>query len=303
MRVLLATDRSESSDAAVEFLQHLRFTKPMQLNVLSSVPVTASVGFSGLPPVVQAVMQEEEASLREHLAAVSRQFQSLSESTIDTLVVGPPGYEIRSEAEQWNADLIVMGAVGKSTMERVVLGSVSDFVATHTASSVLVVRPPKPEAESDPPRKIMVALDGSQDDLQLIEFLKSISWPIDAELHLVHVIEDLTLYRQDLLEHMDQHWQQERVNSEEHAQQIKKVAEKTISNTQTAVLVDAHLGEALIKYADRHQCDLIVAGDHHRNFINRILLGSVSRYILRYAHCSVVIARQKPTDGESTETT
>ncbi|WP_417738058.1 universal stress protein [Rosistilla oblonga] len=302
MRVLLASDRSESSDAAADYLHQLQFSEPIELNVLSSVPVTASVGFSGLPAVVQSVMQEEEVALRKHLDAVCSRFENRTASTVSNLVVGPPGYEIRSEADKWNADLIVMGAVGKSMMERVVLGSVSDFVATHTASSVLVVRPPKPEAAEQPPRRIMVALDGSKDDTQLIDLLRAIQWPADAELHLVHVIEDLTLYRQDLIEHMDQHWQQERDTSQQHADEILKLAEGTIGNIQTAILVDGHTGEALVKYADRHQCDLIIAGDHHRNILNRILLGSVSRYVLRYAHCSVAIARRKEADEAAATT-
>ncbi|QDS89445.1 Universal stress protein [Rosistilla ulvae] len=295
MRVLLATDRSESSDSATDYLEHLQFVEPMALNAISCVPVTASVGFSGLPPVVQSVMQEEESLLREHLGSVCRRFENRAESTEQNLVVGPPGYEIRSEADKWNADLIVMGALGKSMMERVVLGSVSDFVATHTSSSVLVVRPPKPELAEEPPRRIMIALDGSEDDKQLVEFLQSIRWPTNAELHLVHVIEDLTLYRQDLIEHMDQHWKQERETSEQHAHEIQKTTEGAVASSKTAVIVNAHVGEALVQYADRHQCDLIIVGDHHRNFLNRMLLGSVSRFVLRYAHCSVAIARQKPT--------
>ncbi|QDV69873.1 Universal stress protein [Rosistilla carotiformis] len=300
MRVLLATDRSISSDAAADFLQQLEFSEPVDLNVLSSVPVTASVGFSGLPPVVQSVMQEEEAALREHLAAVGTKFEARTATSVQNLVVGPPGYEIRTEADQWNADLIVMGAVGKSMMERVVLGSVSDFVATHTASSVLVVRPPKSENKEEPPRHIMVALDGSKDDVQLIDFLKRLKWPANAVLHLVHVIEDMTLYRQDLLEHMDQHWQQERETSEQHAHEIQQLAQVAIPSVETSVVVAAHVGEALIKYADRHHCELVITGDHHRNIINRILLGSVSRYVLRYAHCSVVIAREPRGENPAT---
>ena len=291
MRILLATDRSPSSEAAITFLEHLNFAEPMEFAAISCVPIAASVGFSGLPPVVQSVMHEEEAAFQEHLDAVCQRFAGRATSASNSLVVGPPAYEITLEAEKQNVDLIVLGAVGKSMMERVGLGSVSDFVATHAPASVLIVRPPKPEIPAMSPPKIMVALDGTEDDQKLLQFLRQFHWPSDSELHLVHVMEDFTLYRQDLIEHMDEHWQAERKASHDHLKQLTQSVQGLFPNTHHAVVIDSHIGEALVRYADRHHCDLVVTGDHKRGFFNRLLLGSVSRYLIRYAHCSVAVSR------------
>ena len=62
--------------------------------------------------------------------------------SIETLVSeGHPGSTIVNTAKERDIDLIVIGAVGHSTIDRMLLGSVSAFVATHASCSVLVVRP------------------------------------------------------------------------------------------------------------------------------------------------------------------
>ncbi|MFK7819747.1 MAG: universal stress protein, partial [Planctomycetaceae bacterium] len=54
-----------------------------------------------------------------------------------------------------------------------------------------------------------------------------------------------------------------------------------------------HVGEGLIDYAERHGCDLVMAGGSDSGLLTRIFLGSTSRYVLRHARCSVMIVRDK----------
>jgi nucleotide-binding universal stress UspA family protein len=44
------------------------------------------------------------------------------------------------EAEEWDADLIVVGSHGYQSWERMLLGSVSQSVAAHAECSVEIVR-------------------------------------------------------------------------------------------------------------------------------------------------------------------
>jgi len=53
---------------------------------------------------------------------------------------GHAGSEIVSLAEQAGSDLIVVGSHGKSNIDRLLIGSVSSFVVTHSKVSVMVVR-------------------------------------------------------------------------------------------------------------------------------------------------------------------
>jgi nucleotide-binding universal stress UspA family protein len=56
------------------------------------------------------------------------------------VLFGSPDSRIVETAEEWNADLIVVGSHGYSRWERLLLGSVSDSVVHHAPCSVLVVR-------------------------------------------------------------------------------------------------------------------------------------------------------------------
>jgi nucleotide-binding universal stress UspA family protein len=55
--------------------------------------------------------------------------------------IGRPEYAILEAAGRERSDLVVVGSRGLSGLARVLLGSVSEYVATHARCSVLVVRP------------------------------------------------------------------------------------------------------------------------------------------------------------------
>jgi nucleotide-binding universal stress UspA family protein len=60
---------------------------------------------------------------------------------IRTRAFGRPEYAILEAAEREGADLVVLGSRGLSGVTRMLLGSVSEYVATHGHCSVLVARP------------------------------------------------------------------------------------------------------------------------------------------------------------------
>ena len=55
---------------------------------------------------------------------------------------GTPGEAILAEAEDVNADMIVMGASGRHGLKRLVLGSVAEYVVGHAACPVLTLKTP-----------------------------------------------------------------------------------------------------------------------------------------------------------------
>jgi nucleotide-binding universal stress UspA family protein len=53
---------------------------------------------------------------------------------------GHAGSEVVALAEREKSDLIVVGSHGKSNTDRLLIGSVSTFVVTHSAVTTMVVR-------------------------------------------------------------------------------------------------------------------------------------------------------------------
>ena len=50
--------------------------------------------------------------------------------------------------------------------------------------------------------------------------------------------------------------------------------------------------EVIVEEAERHKYDLIVVGTHSRKRLARFFIGSVAERVMRYAPCSVLVARQ-----------
>lgn len=56
------------------------------------------------------------------------------------LLEGSPGPVICSAAEEFNPDVVVVGSHGRGWFQRLVIGSISEYVARHCLSPVLIVR-------------------------------------------------------------------------------------------------------------------------------------------------------------------
>ena len=52
-----------------------------------------------------------------------------------------------------------------------------------------------------------------------------------------------------------------------------------------------HPAEQIVHYANEKEVDMIVMGHRGKSLIQRWLLGSVSKRVLSYAHCTVTIVR------------
>jgi nucleotide-binding universal stress UspA family protein len=78
--------------------------------------------------------------LRGKRAEAERAAADLGVSTDTIEAAGNPAEEIIRAAEQTGCDLVVLGAHGRSAVQRFLLGSVSDRVVRHGPCPVLVVR-------------------------------------------------------------------------------------------------------------------------------------------------------------------
>ncbi|HSE25024.1 MAG TPA: universal stress protein [Pyrinomonadaceae bacterium] len=127
-RVLLATDGSPTSIAAVQALAERPWPTESEFKILS-VEEPWLIKTSGLQPQ-QAVDSAEQVLASAGLKA-SGEVRS-----------GNPKELILKEAREWGADLIVVGSHGRRGFKRFLLGSVSETVAMNAHCSVVVVRDP-----------------------------------------------------------------------------------------------------------------------------------------------------------------
>jgi nucleotide-binding universal stress UspA family protein len=150
MKILLAVDGSPCSDAAVEEVGRRPWPEGSSVKVLSAFELPT-------PPTPEAwalpisYLEEMDVALRKQAQIiVERALEKLKSRLNKTIAIdgqclpGPPRIMILDEAENWGADLIVVGSHGYRAWERFLLGSVSQSVVSHAKCSVEVVRCPEP---------------------------------------------------------------------------------------------------------------------------------------------------------------
>jgi nucleotide-binding universal stress UspA family protein len=69
--------------------------------------------------------------------------------------------------------------------------------------------------------------------------------------------------------------------------------------TMDYVLERGNPNEVILQVADEADCDVIVMGTHGRSGLSRLLMGSVTDYVMRRAPCPVVTLKEPMPEGES----
>lgn len=144
MRALIPTDGSELAMIALRAVAEMPWPKGSEFKVLSTPEFPVLVGEYPYyaPEQVAQLAKTGEMQAKE---AVEKGLELLKRAGL--LATGQvtepkdtPAYAILSAAEEWEADLVVMGSHGRRGFDRIVLGSVSETVALHAKCSVEVVR-------------------------------------------------------------------------------------------------------------------------------------------------------------------
>jgi nucleotide-binding universal stress UspA family protein len=134
-------------------------------------------------------------------------------------------------------------------------------------------------------RKLLVGYDGSPESDKAVDMAFSLASCVDAAVLIFAVARppepptsvELEAVLDDAREHYEECF--------------KKIAEKAHERhleIQTAIAV-GHPGEQIIHRAEKDGIDLIILGRRGRSMISRMMLGSVSERVLRYANCPVMV--------------
>ncbi len=141
---------------------------------------------------------------------------------------------------------------------------------------------------TSPYRRILVAIDCSDESAQVLSRAAGVLSGNDGELHLIHVIEPLALaYGADVP--MDVTDLQSGLMT-----QARETADTYAGRYQIpADNVHVELGsieKTILDQADKLDADLIVVGSHTRSGL-ALLLGSTARGLVPGAHCDVLAVK------------
>lgn len=88
----------------------------------------------------EAILENSRRHYHQVLQPLKQRTANLVPAFAFDVVVGHPAERIVIEAEQWNAELIVLGHRGHGLMGRWLLGSIAKQVMHHATCAVLVAR-------------------------------------------------------------------------------------------------------------------------------------------------------------------
>jgi nucleotide-binding universal stress UspA family protein len=142
MKILLPVDGSGPSAAAIEEVEQRPWPRPSTVRVLSVIqPYTPPATEFVLAGATLQQIRERQVTEAEQLTKHAGERLSASGLSIETAVrEGDPRTAIVDEADEWKADLIVVGSHGRTGLDRLVMGSVAQSVVAHAHCSVEVVR-------------------------------------------------------------------------------------------------------------------------------------------------------------------
>jgi nucleotide-binding universal stress UspA family protein len=292
MRILLAIDGSPSSIQARDLVAGLRW--PAATTIRLATVCEPPIDWTGGLGAGMAWLGDAEEDLSARLGAeLSRLAEPLGGHDWRTewrVVPGRPATAIIDAAEEFGADVIVIGSRGRGPLTSMLLGSVSAEVAEHAPCSVLVAR-------SNRISRLIIATDGSAMARAIPHLLGRLGvfggLPAEAlsvaplpERTFELLADVYTLGAHDVTEDREALIERYRGFADELARRLR---DQQIPATSGVAEGDA--AHEIVAAARRSGADLIVTGTRGLRGVERALLGSVARNVLVHATCSVMVTR------------
>jgi nucleotide-binding universal stress UspA family protein len=205
-----------------------------------------------------------------------------------------PGWGIILKAEEWGADMVVIGAGKHSFIERIQMGSILRKVVGACERSVRVGRPSPRRGETSV--RIIIGLDGSPDAELAMEAVAGRAWPAGSEVHLITVLDDrLSILTPSLIPRLAR-WSSagDSVDDQAWVDRMMKAASDKLQTAGLEISREVVRGapsQRLLDAAVDWQADCIVMGARGLTGIERFLIGSVSSDVAVRANCSVEVVR------------
>ena len=178
-KVLVPLDGSKLSESILGPVMSL--FKGSNGNVTLLHAVTPSEYFS--VTAAQYVQQERRRSAA-YLQTLAERIGSNGTGVQERIVTGEASREIVEEARRGHVDLIAMSSHGRSGIREWAFGSVAERVLRTTNVPVLVFRGDVPRSYAI--RKIVIALDGSEESLEVVAPASEIAAAVGAAVVLLH---------------------------------------------------------------------------------------------------------------------
>ena len=340
MRILLSVDGSSHSDNAVELFLGQPWPPESQVRIVTVSPNFSKVGVlgPGINAMASTAFQALETDINKVLndtrqkvvtkfgeGKVTVNFQEQSQRHVAEIIV--------SQANEFQADLIVMGAHGASgynedgvltdvvhdvgqmlvpgTFDQGTIGSVAAAVLNHAPCSVQIINFITSAASEMDERKrlpsyddtrFLLAVNESANARAVIDEVLSRTWLPSSTFHVIAVVEEpKSIVHSKLWKdpEIDATHKQMYATQKERLEKLTEGYAKEIKQKHDKVAVQHHVLEGnvrscILQIAQDRGADMIMIGAHDRDkSLWEHFLGSVARAVVDNADCSVEVVRPR----------
>jgi nucleotide-binding universal stress UspA family protein len=281
--MVIGVDWSDEAFAAVQ--QALYLYRPTEVTIVHGIEmgifeyptITHIAGLQGYEEFRRAVTAAGAQLLDRTAATVS--MPSASVKRINE--IGNPAQMILQAAHTAKADLIVVGARGRSRAAEAVLGSVSHRILMHSPCTTLIAR-----REARPIQKVLVAVEGKEDGDRIVGWLHDHPFMNPVELCILSVVVPLGVAEPYMLAGLEPWSEVSRTYAEDLVKRVAASFPSPAYKVRTCVAT----GQAAATVAAQSEgMDLLVGSTQGRHGLDRFLMGSVSHSIVHRVSSPVLI--------------
>jgi nucleotide-binding universal stress UspA family protein len=302
MKILMATDGSDTARAAVDFLAAFPLPPGTEVTVITVLKEVLA------GDELQRLSAEHRQAFEQARASETAEAQQLLDGDVarlraagltanSMLCTGHPPEEIVRLATELHSDIITVGSHGLSGFKRFLLGSVSDRVFEYAPCSVLIVKQAHAGGtDSAIPRqpgnwRLLLAFDDSPPARKAVELCAALPLPEDTAIKAITVLPLIRMYRQDIRQHLSWVWQEKKRAAELALQWLAAEVNWKQVKVTTQLLEHTDVAQAILDGAAEFDSELIVVGQKGRKTVERFLRGSVTARVAHHAACSVLSVR------------
>lgn len=281
-RIVFATDGSPGAEAAAAHAVELAARTDAVLHVLTVVD-EGRVGSFATDGMRRRARTRAAIEAEEATATVARRATASGVHALTAVEEGSPSTVVADYADDVDADVVVVGARGRTGTERFALGSVAEELLDRVESAVLVVPTDGDDPQSPPAyRRLLLATDGEASTRRATAAALSLSDAYGADVDALSVVDERIVRTPDA-----------RTSLEAAAREAVQTVAMEGANLGLSVgpRVEAGVPAARILDAAERGTDLVVVGARRPEASATHPLGSVSRRVVRGSPVPVLVVR------------